>query len=205
MFFSHKKEAKKPIDPADVQKLTSKGMSDKEIIKHFKAKGHSYDEIEKAMMIAVRENISEAPSPQQMMETPEPEPLFYEEAQPPTAEEVYMEEPSESLVEEVVEGLIEDKWQKFSVEIDRMQNEIDKMSAEMKQMKNTPMPQSKEVLKMDDSRINELNEHLNDIDARVGGLEKAFKQFLPALTKNIEMLSTMVHELKTGRTEEMRV
>ncbi|MBI4162152.1 MAG: hypothetical protein HY513_00585 [Candidatus Aenigmarchaeota archaeon] len=202
MFFSHKKESKKPLDPADVQKLTSKGMSDKEIIKHFKSKGYSYDEIEKAMMTAVRENITEAPAPQQIMETPEPESFFYEEAQPPAAEEVYMEEPSESLVEEIVEGLIEDKWQKLAAEMDRMQSEIDKMAAEIKQVKNMPVSQAKEVQKIDDFRVNEISEHLNDLDARVGGLEKAFKQFLPALTKNIEMLSTMVHEMKTGRAHE---
>ncbi len=202
MFFSHKKEGKKPIDPAEVQKLTSKGMSDKEIIKHFKAKGHSYDEIEKAMMTAVKENITDNTAPQAMMEAPEPEPLFYEEAQPPTAEEVYMEEPSESLVEEIVEGLIEDKWQKFAVEIDRMQSDIDKITAEIKQIKSMPIPQAAQKEKTDDLRVNEISEQLNSLDARVGGLEKAFKQFLPALTKNIEMLSVMVHELKTGRVSE---
>ena len=201
MLFHHKKEAKQ-INPGDVQKLTSKGMSDKEIIKHFKSKGYSYDEIEKAMMTAVKENITDSPPPQTMMETPEPESFFYEEQQPPTAEEVYMEEPSESLVEEIVEGLIEDKWQKLSVEMDRMQGDIDKLSAEIKQVKSMPTPQGKEVHKMDDLRVNEISEQINDLDARVGGLEKAFKQFLPALTKNIEMLSVMVHEMKTGKGED---
>ena len=37
---------------------------------------------------------------------------------------------------------------------------------------------------------------LDDLEARIGGLEKAFRQFLPSLTENIEALSKMIHEMK---------
>lgn len=201
MLFHHKKEAK-IISPDEIQKLTSKGMSDKEIIKHFKAKGYSYDDIEKAMMSAVKNNISDKQPIQMSM--PEPEPFFYdqpyEQPQQETQEEEWSEEPQESMVEEIVEGIVEDKWQKFQAQIESMQNALDRMSVEIKQVKNTPLQSSRETPQIDNTRLDEMNEHINDLYARVGGLEKAFKQFLPSLTRNIEMLSSMVHELK-GKSE----
>ena len=200
MLFHHKKETKQ-IAPEEIQKLTSKGMSDKEIIKHFKSKGYSYDDIEKAMMSAVKNNIGEK-TPMQMS-MPEPEPFFYDqpyeqEPMQETQEEEWAE-PADSMVEEIVEGIIEDKWQKFQAQIDNMQMSIDRLSAEIKQAKAMPAQSSKEPV-FDNARIDELNEHVNDLYARVGGLEKAFKQFLPSLTRNIEMLSSMVHEMK-NKTE----
>ena len=47
--------------------------------------------------------------------------------------------------------------------------------------------------------IQSLYAKVEDLEARVGGLEKAFKQFLPTLTRNIESLSAMIHEMKRER------
>ena len=202
MLFHHKKEAKM-ISQDEIQKLTSKGMSDKEIIKHFKSKGYSYDDIEKAMMSAVKNNISDKQSIQMSM--PEPEPFFYDqpyEQAPQEQQEEWSEEPQDSMVEEIVEGIIEDKWQKFQTQLESMQADIDKLSVEIKQVKHAPVQPSKETPSIDNAKLEEMNEHINDLYARVGGLEKAFKQFLPSLTRNIEMLSSMVHELK-GKAEPM--
>jgi len=199
MLFHHKKETKS-ISPEEIQKFTSKGMSDKEIIKHFKSKGYSYDDIEKAMMSAVKNNIGEK-SPVQMS-MPEPEPFYYDQPyEQETMQEIQEEwaEPADSMVEEIVEGIIEDKWQKFQAQIDNLQMSIDRLSAEIKQVKTMPIQSTKEPI-FDNARIDEINEHVNDLYARVGGLEKAFKQFLPSLTRNIEMLSSMVHEMK-NKTE----
>jgi len=40
------------------------------------------------------------------------------------------------------------------------------------------------------------------LEIRISGLEKAFRQFLPSLTRNIESLSDMVHEVKEKKYEK---
>lgn len=216
MFFKkkHKDEHGSPVE--EVQKMTRTGMSDKDIIKKLKAKGFSYDEIERAMLQAVKSGVSdEEPMMRKAQPTvPELE-SFYEEQptddifetpmpQPQRKQgraQMEFEEPQEQpelMLEELIEGVIEDKWHKFESNMKKLEEDFNKMRAEMSQFQQKvestkKEPQTKEL----EANFTELTERLSDIEARVGGLEKAFKQFLPSLTKNIESLSNMIHEMKS--------
>ncbi len=218
--FGHGKDKEKnvkgergvPID--EIRRMASKGMSDRDIIKDLKGRGYSYNDIEKAMLAAVKEGVNEPSAPSAEMPSEE----FFAPSQPqqlqpsyelPTFEEEQPQfvnpEQTENMMEELIEGVIEDKWNKFEDRMSKIEDSFEKAKAEMKQWQIKQDQQRRESpTKELELRISEMSEQLEDIDARVGGLEKAFRQFLPALTKNIESLSQLIHELreKQGMVEE---
>lgn len=193
MLFQKKREGPVPIE--EIQQLTAKGLSDRDVIKRLKGEGYSYDAIEKAMLQAVKQGVGEEPKiGQTAMQQDEPE-QFNAEEMPELglAEVETMEEPvaPEILVEELVEGVVEDKMHGYKERLEKIEEEITKLYA---RVKHTQLPMQPST---EDTRIDEMTTQLEDLEARIGGLEKAFKQFLPALTRNIESLSSMIHEMKT--------
>jgi len=75
-----------------------------------------------------------------------------------------------------------------------MENDFITLSTQMKQAEQRPAKE--QPAKDYDPKISDITEQMEDLQARVGGLEKAFKQFLPSLTKNMESLSNLIHEMK---------
>lgn len=201
MLFGKKKEKELPLD--EIRKMAGQGISDRDIIKELKSRGFSYDEIEKAMLQAVKEGVGESP---QTFAPPGPvrsEPVQSEPAPAPEfelpsfEEEPASDESSEVVLEELVEGVIEEKWQKFEDRISGVEENFEHIKSEIKQFESRlAQEKSQSPTKELDLRISDLSQHLDDMDARIGGLEKAFKQFLPALTRNIESLSQIIHEIK---------
>lgn len=199
LFGGKKKKGDVPIE--EVQKMAAQGMSDKDIIKKLKGQGYSYDSIERAMLQAVKDGVDE-PQPQEA-EIPsfpeampqhrkgEAEPLF-PEFEPQEVAEMETVNP-EIIVEELVEGIVEEKWNKFAPRLERLEGEMNVLRAEIRQApKQAQGGGTKEL----ETKVAELAEQFDELEARIGGLEKAFKQFLPSLTRNIEALSKMIHEMK---------
>jgi DNA-binding transcriptional MerR regulator len=226
MFF-HKKQEGRPIPTDEINAMTKQGMSDKDIIKRLKGQGYSYNEIEKAMLSAVKSGVSEekpmkkmqprtpAPPPPQggqdftydfgdeapndAYDNMAPEDIFGGQQQQPQFQDLpqFSQEPQQP-VEELVEGLIEEKWQRFQEEINRFDESIERINADMKVFEERIEASKGENLSSEvDARITELSDHLEEVDARVGGLERAFKQMLPSLTRNIESLSSLVNDMKS--------
>lgn len=215
MFFS-KKESR-PVSPEEVAAMSKKGMSDKDIIKALKSKGYSYNDIERAMLSAVKSGVEE-----KKLKNENPDQNFaYDFAEPDTSPEsqdsfdtqdLFPEEPpqvsyedlpqlsqsQEQPVEELVEGIVEEKWQHFQEELARFEEGLERLQADIKVMEEKIEASRRDIPEADtEARINEISDHIDDVNARVGGLERAFKQFLPSLTKNIESLTAIVNEMKS--------
>lgn len=203
LFHKASKELKEvPVD--EVQKMTKRGMSDKDIIKHLKGKGYSYESIESAMLKAVKEGVDDEPKQQLDMQSPATDNIFeLPQEFPQPAQEMMPEfgtgeiEQPEIMLEELIEGIVEDKWRKFDDRLKKIDENFDKMRAEIKQFEAKLDQNRRESPTHElDGRMADISDQLEDLEARVGGLEKAFKQFLPSLTRNIESLSHMIHEMK---------
>jgi len=218
MFF-HKSHETKAVPSDEINAMTRRGMSDKEIIKALKSKGYSYNDIERAMLSAVKTGVSEErPSKQQAQSPEQPRDFSYDfgNEQPQENfdnmgnEDIFAgqqqfenlpqlsSEQEQQPVEELVEGIVEEKWQRFQDELARFDEGLERIHADMKVFeerietgkKNSPAVEI-------EARLTELSDHMDDLDARIGGLERAFKQFLPGLTRNIESLSALVNEIKS--------
>jgi uncharacterized protein (UPF0335 family) len=113
----------------------------------------------------------------------------------------------EIIVEELVEGVVEEKWQKFKQRLDRLEDEFESIKAGEKnlgekiEMSEKESPQTREM----EGKVSEISTQMEELEARIGGLEKAFRQFLPSLTTNIENLSDIIHQMKRkqGLEEEL--
>lgn len=209
MLFSKKTKEAKDVPIEEVQKMTKKGMSDKDIIKHLKSKGYSYESIESAMLKAVKENVDERPQMVQRMDMSPPAsdnvygfPGVPQEFSPDFMQPTPVEVPEdvdapELMLEELVEGVVNDKWKKFDDRIRQVEEGFDKIRGEIKQF-DVKLDQAKSTSPSRDLelKMGDISDRIEDMEARIGGLEKAFKQFLPSLTRNIESLSHMIHEMK---------
>ena len=211
LFFKKKPKEAKPLPVEDVQRMSARGMSDKDIIKSLKTQGYSYEEIEQAMLQAVKEGVARPEQtaveklqpPAQPQQQEQQAPLDFNSFNPPQEQPKPAEQnlpdilPEESIepeaiVEELVEGVVEEKWQKFEARLKEYESQL----ADLKQRVEETGASGAGHVPSDDGKFEELAGKLEDIEARVGGLEKAFKQFLPSLTRNIESLSRIIHEMK---------
>jgi len=216
MFFTKKKkpEELREIPVEEAKRLSASGMSDKEIIRKLKSEGYSYSEIEKAMLAAVKEGVSNAPEATstpsqeeafalapQPQEAELPSEFLREETKPPIPElkaPEFEEEAPETLIEEIVESIVDEKWEKFSKQLNKMNEDVNKANEKLKKfeekIKNLKNQQTGSEFS---SHLNDLSNRVEDLEARVGGLERAFRQFLPSLTDNIEDLSKIVNKIKS--------
>ena len=204
----HKKPREvRDVPVEEVQKMTKRGMSDKDIIKQLKSKGYSYEAIEGAMLKAVKEGVDDTPRQARVAtEPPAGENMFDFPMDTQMQPQMEMQMPDETeapeiMIEELIEGIVEDKWRKFDDSLTKVNDNFDRIRAEIKQFE-LRLDQTKRDSPARDieTKMTDISEQLEDLEARVGGLEKAFKQFLPSLTRNIESLSTMIHEMKDRQT-----
>lgn len=104
-----------------------------------------------------------------------------------------MEENASMLIEELIEGVVEEKWQKLSEEIEDLKKEL--MEVE-DQIDNKKEPEINNViepkLKKFEKNVNDFDSRLEDLEARMGSMEKAFKKVLPSLTEHIDKLNKIV-------------
>jgi chaperonin cofactor prefoldin len=217
-------KGKRPEQPPPVDRVKSMmqtGLSEREIIRQLKAEGYGFGDIEKAMLTALREGVTAAPvpaaappvyaqAPQQPVPpgpaqypapewpqpayAPQPPPMYDEEREAIPLELPPLEAPSaaetpEDIMEDILEGLTEEKFEKFTGEIKKVREEFERMRAELRAAMQKPVVAEAAVPK-------EVTDKLDDLEARVGGLEKAFRQFLPQLTQNIDELAKIIREMK---------
>jgi DNA-binding transcriptional MerR regulator len=200
------------------------GMSERDIIRTLKGEGYSFGDVERALAAVVKEGIGvpsavmPQPQPAQAYTSPpqhqeqSPQPEYAQPAYSPTDDD-YSQIPAtqsepmpedqiaeaEAAMEEMLESVLENKLQKFSTDLKGVREELTKISEEIMNVKKSPaVMQTSEV-------PHDFIEKVDDLEARVGGLEKAFRQFLPSLTENIESLAKMIHELRGRNAQPLQI
>ncbi len=214
MFGGKKKELDNPVPLDRVRAMSRTGMSDKDIIKQLKSEGYSYNEIEKAMLQSVKEGVSNEPFAQPYRSPSESGfevpsqlslPTFDEDTGDKQVQDILNdmkpgtlegEASPEVVMEELIEEIVQEKVSKTEERMKQMENTISLLKTEVKHSEDMfiTAPSERGLPKDAEDKIEEL-------EARIGGLEKAFKQFLPSLTKNIEELADMIHEMKERKIE----
>jgi len=214
-FFSRKKEEGKGYIPVkEIISMRKSGISDKDIIKKLKSENFSYREIEKGMLESLKHSVGPEPRMEETVEEPS-------ENETPTLEDIYGKEeeppgPSvddliapgaegedispELAMEELVEGVVNEKWEKFEKELESLKEDQETIIKKIKQIESIVSTTGKETKAMAlEKTVSDIETRLTGLESRIGGLEKAFRQFLPSLTDNIKSLSNMIKELKTQK------
>ena len=216
--FGHKEEEVGSIPTEEVKKMRESGKSDREIIVELKNKGYPFQAVEKAMLEALKSGVSSERGPPPSREIPagpppginsefEPSPLreptptepnrrlpTREELMPrptlPTGQTTSLEMQSGpvDLIEEVVEGVVEEKFEKLDTRFEAIQKEHEKVKEDIENLKNifASSIQKRDTM-IEETRIefDKLKDEFEDIVIKCSALEKAFKQFLPDLTERV--------------------
>ena len=230
-----KEEVKKVYVPVDlVLSYASQGFSENEIKNRLQGQGFASDVIDKALRIALKEEVSSdtpnisTPAPPQMR-VPEPRamdvsrhpmPLGYpperlispdephrvdveEAAKPFTFEPTEVKQAEspmgEITIEEIIEGIVDEKWQAFEEKLDdyekrdmMLQAQLDDLRKRIKEIETSIREREKGL----SSQLEEFGGSVEHIEGRIGSIEKVFKDFLPELSQNIKNMSDLVEKIK---------
>ncbi len=216
-----------PVDR--VKELMSQGLSDKEIIEQLKEEGFSYSEIERAMIEALKTSKEVKPIPVSFTSPPgqEPKPSGPAPEMPPlpsaeskpSAPPQPSEQPPEGVsmpageeqtyppefaIEEIVEGVVEEKWDKFNRRLDQIRSdqstireELNSLLTEIKSLRNQVTSKDEDI----SEKLEDLEKRLENVEAKAGGLERVFRQFFPKIFEkalSMRKMSTTEEEEEIG-------
>ena len=105
----------------------------------------------------------------------------------------------EITIEEIIEGIVEEKWQEFEerlVDYERrdmmLQAQLDDLRKRIKELERSIKEKEKGL----SSQLEEFGGSVEHIEGRIGSIEKVFKDFLPELSQNIKNMSDLVDKIK---------
>jgi DNA-binding transcriptional MerR regulator len=197
----------KGIPTERVRELSSKGFSEPEVIDVLRKEGFTADDIDKALTQTIKSGLSnpqypptslqqtstqselpilETVEPQmsQMPETSLPE-SYYSEQQYPTQEYVDM------AVKDRV-GEVDQRITEFEIRYEELTGRMQNLHEQLNAMLQTRTGEQQQIL----NKIESFGGAIGDMDARLSGLEKAFKETLPALIESVRALTDLVSRLK---------
>ncbi len=105
----------------------------------------------------------------------------------------------EITLEEVIEGVIAERWQTFEKRINASDQRSQVMGQKVDGLKRSIDDLRAIMTKSDQTfagSLDEFNNRMAAMDARVKSIERAFKDFLPELTENVRTITDVVERLK---------
>lgn len=207
-FLTKKAPEGKGILPVErVRELASKGFSEIDIIDILRREGYSPEEIDKALTQATKAEVTAARPTQPAAET-EPKLPTLEEIAPPEPrgmpevpetslpEEYYQQTyPVEEYIDYIVQTRMQElneKFIEFSTKTNELEKRIENLNERIEEFVRMRNVEQTQLL----SRIDAFKDTVVEVDTRIGGLEKAFKETLPALIESVRALSDLVQRLK---------
>ncbi len=145
----------------------------------------------------------------------EPESLFTfektpfsvtKEEKPEESEEIRKLEETEVhmpdiTLEEIIEGIVADKWTSFEDTIERLRRRDDELQKQIIDIRKEIDALKDAMRKSEESFMTKLEEHSNqvaNIEAKIGSIEKVFKEFLPELTESMRLITEALEKKKGG-------
>ncbi len=92
------------------------------------------------------------------------------------------------LIEEIVEGVVEEKFEKLDTKFEFIQKNQEKLKEEIDAMKvllTNEVQKVEKLIEGSKGETSKLNDEIETIDIKCAALERAFKQFLPDLAEKV--------------------
>lgn len=208
--FLQQKPESLPRVPVDrVRELSSRGFSEIDIIDILRKEGYTADEIDEALTQALKIGVAgispptegeislpklEELQPTKMVpEVPETSlpPEYYAEPTYP-AQSYPNEEYFEYLVKERTAEL-DEKIKEFMIRYSELEKRVAELNNQLNELSKSRASSEQLII----TKLEEIKSLLSDFEIRVSGLEKAFKDALPALIESVRALSVIAHRAKT--------
>jgi len=170
------------------------GISDDDIIQDLQRQGFSYQQVFDAMAQADLVPDQGAESVEMGIGNGTPYPDFNPPAQPPSVDV--------DRVEEVVEAIIEEKWEELSKNIAKIiewkntvEGDIAKIEDEIKMLQDNFNGINKALM----GKLEEYDKNIVNVGTEVRAMEKVFQKVLPVFTDNISELSRVTKAIKKSK------
>lgn len=105
----------------------------------------------------------------------------------------------EITLEEVIEGVIADRWTSFEKRMSGLDQRDQQLDQRIEDLRKQVDDARALVSKSEQTFVGKLDEyggHIGGIEARIGSIEKVFKDFLPELTDNVRTISGIVEKMR---------
>ena len=200
-----------PVD--EVQQLRSQGLEDNEIISELQMKGYDFQTINNALSQAGMGN--PMPTGPEMNEELAPPPGFSSPESygqiPATAlpREMPMMEtstvgaPNEEAIyekmEEIVEGLIDEKWTELLLEVKKIVAWKEKTEAAINEMREEVSRVQEDFKALHQGVLGKVEEYdatMRDVGTELRAVGQVFKDVIPEFTENVKELSETTKKLK---------
>lgn len=192
-------------------------MSNQQIIAKLENQGYNSQQVAEAMnQLGIKNNIESGsqnkmqpslldedipvPSPPQSEQQPYVQQNYqYPQQQIQMEPQAFNLSSGQSDVQEIVETIVEERWQRFSDSMtdfeiwkSRINDEIISIKQEVIRANNRFDILQKSVL----GKVDEYNRNISDVNSEMKALEKVFQNIINPLTSNIKELSRITKELK---------
>ncbi len=111
----------------------------------------------------------------------------------------------EITLEEVIEGVIADRWASFEKRLSsfdqrdqQIEKRIDELRGQVEEVRALANKSEQTFI----GKLDEFGGHIGGIESRIGSIEKVFKDFLPELTDNVRTISDIVDRMKKDGREK---
>ncbi|MEM5829263.1 MAG: hypothetical protein QW040_00555 [Candidatus Aenigmatarchaeota archaeon] len=210
-FLQKPEVVKKGVPIERIRELSSRGFSEVEIIDILRKEGYSPEEIDAGLTEALKAGVSgisppkEGPvslpkleelqpkqTPIEVPETSLPQDYFYYTSPAYASQQAY---PTEEYIEYIVKERVaelDDKLKEFTIKYSELEKRFAELHEQLNELTKTKTTTEQLIL----TRLDEFKSILGDLETRIAGLEKAFKDALPALIESVRALSDVVQRMK---------
>jgi hypothetical protein len=107
--------------------------------------------------------------------------------------------PEEITVEELIEGIVAERWKEFEERLADFEKRDLQLQSEIDDLRKRVVELEKSLETREEgftSKLEEFGGSVENIEGRIGSIEKVFREFLPELTLNIKTMSDLVEKIK---------
>ncbi len=116
------------------------------------------------------------------------------------------EEKIQEMIDETIEKVIEERWEKLVSGVEKVLKWKEKQEAQINLIKEdiVHLRDAMEIMeKKIIGRINSYDSNIMDVNSEIKALEKVFQKITPTLINNVNELSKIADNLKTGKSDEV--
>ena len=189
----------------DILQMRQQGLSNNQIIQALQRAGYSNTQIFDAMNQADTKMAVEGIQPGFLQQAPqEAEDIF---TQPPEEVETNQQMPTASYnensnpekIEELVETIIEEKWNELVKDINKIvdwknkvESRVTEIELKLENLKENFSDLNTAVI----GKVNEYDKHILEIGSDIKAMERVFSKVLPTFTENVNELSRITNKFK---------
>jgi uncharacterized protein YoxC len=179
---------------AQIQQMKMQGMSNNQIIQQLQRQGYSSTQVFDALSQASTQPVAPRmdPAPVPAMSASYGAPASYA---PPVAGLA----PGGSDTEEMIEAIIDEKWNDLLGDINKVvawkdatEARITKLEQSMNDLRDSFGKLQQAVI----GKVGEYDQHILEVGAEVKAMEKVFSKVLPVFTDNVAELSRVADQMK---------